>query len=357
MSKWYIGTDTGSKVLAHYAKGASAKDHKWKTRSLRNGHWVYVYNDSKSGDAKSDNTSPSLERVKQETLARKLKATQKKVQDDIRNKVNATNAQSKYAKLVGNSNNQRPKDSDTPKVSKEYLQELEYNSKKNVFPEGFKTVGKSNVEKDNFEKEFKEAEEQFERMEKAVENLNQKMQQDTEKDMRSMDNEWAAKKAQAVYGLKVGKSNNEAFTNRAAMQPENISVLQKMVSQYKKMGFIVPPGDVNNYIQGPDDRIPVVNPKTGVGKLLPSPKQLWSSTIRQKQLAAKNRSASNTPEASAKSHEVNSNGFKARPATAADADLFKNKSSAETKNKVTISDHGGNTGIKTEVTKKKKKRL
>jgi hypothetical protein len=50
-------------------------------------------------------------------------------------------------------------------------------------------------------------------------------------------------------------------------------------------------------------------------------------------------------------------GFKTRPATAADADLFKNKSSAETKNKVTISGHGGNTGIKTEVTKKKKRRL
>ena len=184
MSRWYIGIDTGSKALAHYAKGASAKDHKWKTRSLRNGHWVYVYDDE-DGSKSNDDSSPSLERVKQETLARKLKATQKKVQDDIRNKVNATNIQNKYAKLVGDSNNQKPKDSDTPKVSKEYLQELEYNSRKNVFPEGFKT----------------------------------------------------------------------------------------------------------------------------------------------------------------------------RPATAADADLFKNKSSAETKKKVTISDHGGNTGIKTEVTKKKKRRL
>jgi hypothetical protein len=53
----------------------------------------------------------------------------------------------------------------------------------------------------------------------------------------------------------------------------------------------------------------------------------------------------------------NGSSIKVRPATAADADLFKNKSSAEIKNKVTISDHGGNTGIKTEVTKKKKKRL
>lgn len=290
MSRWYIGTDTGSKVLAHYAKGASAKDHKWKTRSLRNGHWVYVYNDSKSEGTGSTNEpkqndpnewtdeeldrqyeehygipitdekrkelreffkglgeyqpitgvslsgqmdydklerevnasldaqdknfatvesknaktqadrkntidpdvakrSPSLARVKQETAERKLiaerKATQKRIQADVRNKLNAANAQSKYAKLVGNSNNQKPKESNTPKVSKEYLQELEYNSRKNVFPEGFKT----------------------------------------------------------------------------------------------------------------------------------------------------------------------------RPATAADADLFKNKSSAETKNKVTISGHGGNTGIKTEVTKKKKRRL
>lgn len=271
MSRWYIGADTGSKSLVHYAKGASAKDHKWVSRSLKNGHWVYVYKNDNKGNANRDpkqndpdewtdeeidksyeehygipitdekrkefkdflkglgeyqpitgvslatpmdydklerevNASldaqdknfatvevenaktkrpSSLDRVKQETLARKLKATQKKVQDDIRNKVNVANAQSKYAKLVGNSNNQKPKVSNTPKVSKEYLQELEYNSRKNVFPEGFKT----------------------------------------------------------------------------------------------------------------------------------------------------------------------------RPATAADADLFKNKSSAETKNKVTISGHGGNTGIKTEVTKKKKKRL
>lgn len=43
MSRWYIGTDTGSKALAHYAKGASAKDHKWVSRSLKNGHWVYKY--------------------------------------------------------------------------------------------------------------------------------------------------------------------------------------------------------------------------------------------------------------------------------------------------------------------------
>lgn len=288
MSRWYIGTDTGSKALAHYAKGASAKDHKWVSRSLKNGHWVYVYKNDNKGNANRDpkqddpdewtdeeidksyeehygipitdekrkefkdflkglgeyqpitgvsfatpmdydelerevnasldaqdknfatvesknaktqadrkdtidpdiaKRSPSLARVKREAAERKLvaerRATQKKIQADVRNKLNATNAQSRYAKLVGNSNNQKPKASNTPKVSKEYLQELEYNSRKNVFPEG----------------------------------------------------------------------------------------------------------------------------------------------------------------------------FKARPATAADADLFKNKSSAERKNKVNISDHGGNTGIKTEVTKKKKRRL
>lgn len=63
MSRWYIGADTGSKALAHYAKGASAKDHKWVTRNLKNGHWVYVYDNRGAtvGSNSAGSSTPSMD--------------------------------------------------------------------------------------------------------------------------------------------------------------------------------------------------------------------------------------------------------------------------------------------------------
>ena len=72
MSRWYIGTDTGSKVLAHYAKGASAKDHKWVSRSLKNGHWVYVY-DSQGKSVGSNSAGSSTPSMDEELTSRGYK--------------------------------------------------------------------------------------------------------------------------------------------------------------------------------------------------------------------------------------------------------------------------------------------
>lgn len=72
MSRWYIGADTGSKALAHYAKGASAKDHKWVTRSLKNGHWVYVY-DSQGKSVGSNSAGSSTPSMDEELTSRGYK--------------------------------------------------------------------------------------------------------------------------------------------------------------------------------------------------------------------------------------------------------------------------------------------
>lgn len=258
MSRWYIGTDTGSKVLAHYAKGASAKDHKWVSRSLKNGHWVYVYDNEDETNQGSESDQKGSMNSQAETE---------------RNKVAEANA-------------------DRTRREKERLYD---------------------------------------------------------ESTRSM---------------------SEQKTN-----------LEKLVLQYQRAGYKLA-GNHSGAITRPDERIIMTNSKTGKNVQLPTPRELLRSSDRQKRLLSKTPAkTAETPKTSntqSTSKETNINGLKVRPATAADADLFKNKSSAALKDKVTISDHGGNTGIKTkvitkdienisdhggntgiktEVTKKKKKRL
>lgn len=236
MSRWYIGTDTGSKVLAHYAKGASAKDHKWKTRSLRNGHWVYVYDNGNETSQGSESDQRGSMNSQAETE---------------RNKVAEANA-------------------DRARREKERLYD----------------------------------------------------------------------------------------ENTRAMVEQKTN-LERLVLQYQRAGYKLA-GKHSGAISSPDERIIMTNSKTGKNVQLPTPRELLRSSDRQKRLLSKTPAKTvetQTPKTQDTSKEININGLKVRPASAADADLFKNKSSAEIKNKVTISDHGGNTGIKTEVTKKKKKRL
>lgn len=303
MSRWYIGTDTGSKALAHYAKGASAKDHKWKTRSLRNGHWVYVYDGdgSKSEGTGSDSGASNLDRVKNQTAQRK-----------------SMNAQAE---------NERNKARDT-----------------------YNTIDR--LARDTYEKQRSE----FAKSSVEIGIDPEDITYDTD-----MANRMRAIAAQKRYGkiIKDTKRREKWDEDNAAnLQRVN---LEKLIIQYQKAGYKLA-GKHSGTIYNPDERVIMTNPKTGKNVQLPTPRELAKSAQKQEAILRENKNnpSSSTQQQttpSAKSHEVNSNGFKARPATAADADLFKNKSSAEIKNKVTISDHGGNTGIKTEVTKKKKKRL
>lgn len=305
MSKWYIGTDTGSKVLAHYAKGASAKDHKWVTRSLKNGHWVYVYDGdgSKSEGEGSDSGASNLDRVKNQTAQRK-----------------SMNAQAE---------NERNKARDT-----------------------YNTIDR--LARDVHEKQRSEFAKSV-----AEDRVNPK-DLDLDKDMA---NRVRAIEAQKRYEKIIKDAKRQKmFDERDKANAQRVN-LEKLIIQYKNAGYkLVGKHIGNGTIINPDDRKVMINPKTGKTVTLPTARELAKSVEKQEAILRKNENnpSSSTQQQttpSAKSHEVNSNGFKARPATAADADLFKNRSSAETKNKVNISDHGGNTGIKTEVTKKKKKRL
>lgn len=337
MSKWYIGTDTGSKALAHYAKGASAKDHKWVSRSLKNGHWVYVYDGdgSKSGGTDSDSGESNLDRVKKQTEQRKSMNAQA---ENERNKArDAHNTIDRIDRLARDA----------------------YEKQRSEFAESSAAIG---IDPDD-------------------------IVYDTD-----MANRIRAIEAQKRYGKIIGDAKRrEKWDEDHAANMQRVN-LEKLIIQYQKAGYKLA-GKHSGTIYNPDERVIMTNPKTGKNVQLPTPRELAKSAQKQEEILRKNEigpyktigtlakeraDANNKANAayaqqryaeltkslpkqqttpSAKSHEVNSNGFKARPATAADADLFKNKSSAETKNKVTISDHGGNTGIKTEVTKKKKKRL
>lgn len=229
MSRWYIGTDTGSKALAHYAKGASAKDHKWKTRSLRNGHWVYVYDNGNETSQGSESDQRGSMNSQAETE---------------RNKVAEANA-------------------DRARREKERLYD----------------------------------------------------------------------------------------ENTRAMVEQKTN-LERLVLQYQRAGYKLA-GKHSGAISSPDERIIMTNSKTGKNVQLPTPRELLRSSDRQKRLLSKTPAKTvETPKTQDTSKEININGLKVRPTTAADADLFKNKSSAALKDKVTISDHGGNTGIKTKVTTK-----
>lgn len=335
MSRWYIGTDTGSKVLAHYAKGASAKDHKWKTRSLRNGHWVYVYDGdgSKSEGTGSDSGASNLDRVKNQTAQRKSMNAQAETQK---------NATQPWNRATFPSHADR-----NPKTPEDYDRLAKREELHN---------GQTPKYYDLFEKKLKAISRQQDQNLVKIE-VNGKPVTDDSK------NKTDAMKAQNRYG-EIQKRYDKRAKNRETVEAEkSINDLYDLVSRYEKIGYKLPKnvGQLKVY-NNPDARIVMTNPKTGKTVTLPTARELMKSSKKQEEILRKNGNnpSSSTQQQttpSAKTHEVNSNGFKARPATAADADLFKNKSSAEIKNKVTISDHGGNTGIKTEVTKKKKKRL
>ena len=319
MSRWYIGTDTGSKALAHYAKGASAKDHKWVSRSLKNGHWVYVYDGdgSKSEGTGSDSGSSNLDRVKNQTAQRK-----------------SMNAQAETRKNATQTWNRAtfPSHADqNPKTPEDYDRLAKREELHN---------GRTQKYYDLFEKKLKAiSKQQDENLVKITEE-------------------------NKVYISPEAKKIAEETANGSFEASYYIPKLEELVKKYEQIGYKMPKNALPAQVRftNPDARIVMTNPKTGKTVQLPTARELMKSSKKQEEILRKNGNnpSSSTQQQttpSAKSHEVNSNGFKARPATAADADLFKNKSSAETKNKVTISDHGGNTGIKTEVTKKKKKRL
>lgn len=342
MSRWYIGTDTGSKALAHYAKGASAKDHKWKTRSLRNGHWVYVYDGdgSKSEGTGSDSGSSNLDRAKNQTAQRKSMNAQAETRK---------NATQPWNRATFPSHADR-----NPKTPEDYDRLI-------------KRAGEFSPEYwDLYEKYLQSISEQQDKNFSKV---------DTETKVYISPE--AKKIAEETTGGDIGYEESWPY----------IPNVLELVKKYEQAGYKMTKNALPLQVRQSevDARIVMFNPKTGKTVTLPTAREFAKSAKKQNAILSdkKNIDASNkasaanaqqryaeltkslpkqktTPSAktpSTKSHEVNSNGFKARPATAADADLFKNKSSAETKNKVTISDHGGNTGIKTEVTKKKKRRL
>lgn len=283
MSKWYIGTDTGSKVLAHYAKGASAKDHKWVSRSLKNGHWVYVYDDSESGDEKSDETeggkymTPGRDAgnmcVLPDSIYKMGKAAgeegRRKIDERWTNTMNSNIAQAKTALETQKQMDKTAKDS--------------------------ASEAKSRIQQRNAAKQQENERAKYDRQ-----------------SLRDYMKERGIEKASDIPPSG-SKHLDEA----------------KAATAHRKFA--------ENY-----DRAKKANENS---RFKPGSYQPKVSKEYKEELEYNSRK------------NVFPEGFKTRPATAADADLFKNKSSAETKKKVTISDHGGNTGIKTEVTKKKKKRL
>lgn len=300
MSKWYIGADTGSKALAHYAKGASAKDHKWKTRSLRNGHWVYVYNDSKSGDSDSNN----LDRIKNQTEQRKSMNAQA---ENERNKV----AEAKE---------------DRERRSDQYWQERDW----------------------------------------AIEGYYKLIESMTGKDIRDVSNFYDVDAKKTKKHQPGGKEPDSWATLTDKKTGKTFTV--PSFEEYYQIAKKNKDASNKNAVNGIQQKYAEIQKSQKQKMLKDANNKNTVSSIQQKygSLTKGNAPVSNTPKVSKEylqEREYNSRknvfpeGFKTRPATAADADLFKNKSSAETKNKVTISDHGGNTGIKTEVTKKKKKRL
>lgn len=336
MNRWYIGTDTGSKSLAHYAKGASAKDHKWVSRSLKNGHWVYKYPVTTVDLGTGTTIQGESERGQN-------------INDWMDEGIDSTTGY--------------------PITKSTRIQEGEYNAyldewKDNAGKEGFTIsagFGQDLSGRYGYDEEgrpytsltwYKDtAPEEYEfwnsltqGKKSAPTSIRTKLA--TLKKGSEPGIEAAYKAKQAAYTALMNKAkedmtamktaSNELKTTDGSNRAPSLDRIKKETAERKT---IAARKAVQKQIQAD------VRNKVNAANAQKKYAELTKSSIKQQ----------TTP--SAKSHEVNSNGIKARPATALDADLFKNRSSAETKNKVNISDRGGNTGIKTEVTKKKKKRL
>lgn len=318
MSRWYIGTDTGSKALAHYAKGASAKDHKWVSRSLKNGRWVYKYpvttvdfdngkiskDESKPGENTNDWMNKGVDSLTGYNITKSTKIKGDGLSAYLDEWKDAAGREG-FTISAGFGNNLAPRygydENGNPYNSMAWYKDDAPEEYKywNTFAQG-KDPGNPGA------------------------------------GQLASDANSGSKESPLANAKKEADKRKVAGTRREITSAPSLDRVRKETAERKT---IAARKAVQKQIQAD------VRNKVNAANAQKRYAELTKSSTTQK------------PAPSSKSHEVNSNGIKARPATAADAYLFKNKSSAETKNKVNISDHGGNTGIKTEVTKKKKKRL